>query len=233
MRVTMKTLALATSIAVVPTAAGAQAIIAGTVKDTSGAVLPGVTVEAASPALIEKVRTATTDSTGQYRIVDLRPGAYTVIFSLQGFSALRREGIELTGTFTATVNVELTVGTRGRDGRRHRRKPDRRCPERAAADDAERRGRQGHSDGSQLQRVRGSRAWRRHQHQRRGDRTGRHHVPDSRRSQRRGPPAGGWTERGESARRQSTADLSGGRRQRSGGQSSRPPAAWASRRPRA
>ncbi len=88
----------------------AQASITGVVKDTSGAVLPGVTVEASSPVLIERVRSAITDGTGQYRIVDLRPGTYTVIFTLTGFSTSRREGIELTGSFTATVNGEMRVG---------------------------------------------------------------------------------------------------------------------------
>jgi hypothetical protein len=88
----------------------AQASIAGAVKDTSGAVLPGVTVEAASPALIEKVRSVVTDGTGQYRIENLRPGVYTVTFGLAGFNTVRREGIELTGTFTASVNAELRVG---------------------------------------------------------------------------------------------------------------------------
>src|SRR5437879_3157128 len=85
--------------------------IAGVVKDTSGAVLPGVTVEAASPALIEKVRTVVTDGEGQYKIVDLRPGAYVVSFSLTGFNTVRREGIELTAGFTATVNSEMRVGS--------------------------------------------------------------------------------------------------------------------------
>ena len=88
----------------------AQASIAGVVRDTSGAVLPGVTVEAASPALIEKVRSVVTDGTGQYQIVDLRPGTYTVTFTLPGFSTVKREGIELTGSFTATVNADLRVG---------------------------------------------------------------------------------------------------------------------------
>jgi len=94
----------------VPSAVYAQASIAGVVRDTSGAVLPGVTVEAASPALIEKVRSVVTDGTGQYRIVDLRPGTYTVTFTLPGFTTVRREGIELTGSFTATVNADLKVG---------------------------------------------------------------------------------------------------------------------------
>jgi hypothetical protein len=94
-----------------PTFAYAQASIAGVVRDTSGAVLPGVTVEAASPALIEKVRSVTTDGNGQYRIIDLRPGTYAVSFTLPGFSTVQRSGIELTGTFTATVNAELRVGS--------------------------------------------------------------------------------------------------------------------------
>src|SRR6266404_777816 len=85
-------------------------IIAGLVKDTSGAVMPGVTVEAASPALIEKVRTAVTDGSGQYKIVDLVPGTYTVTFTLAGFNTAKREGIALSAGFTASVDGELRVG---------------------------------------------------------------------------------------------------------------------------
>ena len=85
--------------------------IAGVVKDGTGAVLPGVTVEAASPVLIEKIRTAVTDSQGQYKIVELRPGAYTVMFKLPGFGTVKREGLELTTGFTATANAELAVGS--------------------------------------------------------------------------------------------------------------------------
>jgi hypothetical protein len=85
--------------------------IAGEVKDATGAVLPGVTVEAASPALIEKVRSAVTDAQGRYQIVELRPGTYTVTFSLPGFSNVKREGIELSAGFTANVNAELRVGS--------------------------------------------------------------------------------------------------------------------------
>ena len=84
--------------------------IAGVVKDTTGAVMPGVTVEASSPALIERVRTVTTDSQGQYKILDLRPGTYEVTFTLPGFSTIKREGIELPATFVATVNADLRVG---------------------------------------------------------------------------------------------------------------------------
>ena len=93
-----------------PVAAAAQGSIAGSVKDTSGAVLPGVTVEASSAALIEKTRSAVTDSSGQYRIVDLPPGTYDVVFSLGGFKTIRREGIVLQGSFTAQVNGDLQVG---------------------------------------------------------------------------------------------------------------------------
>src|SRR6187200_2499827 len=96
--------------ALVPALAHAQASITGVVRDTSGAVLPGVTVEAASPALIEKVRTVVTDGAGSFRIIQLRPGTYTVTFSLTGFSTVRREGIELAGDFVANVNAEMRVG---------------------------------------------------------------------------------------------------------------------------
>src|SRR5689334_2820867 len=88
----------------------AQATITGTAKDASGAVLPGVTVEASSPALIEKVRSAVTDGTGQYRIENLRPGTYEVTFSLTGFSTFKREGVELSGVFTAVINADMKVG---------------------------------------------------------------------------------------------------------------------------
>jgi hypothetical protein len=96
----------------VPSTAAAQATasIAGVVTDASGAVLPGVTVEAASPALIEKVRTVVTDGSGQYRLEQLRGGVYTVSFSLAGFNTVKREGIELSGSFAATVNAEMRVG---------------------------------------------------------------------------------------------------------------------------
>ena len=96
-----------------PALAWAQAAagtIAGVVRDTSGAVMPGVTVEAASPALIEKVRSAVTDDKGQYKIVELSPGTYTVTFTLTGFSTFKRDGVELTTGFTATVNGDMKVG---------------------------------------------------------------------------------------------------------------------------
>src|SRR5215204_7482351 len=97
-------------VAAVPRVAAAQATLAGEVKDPSGAVLPGVTVEAASPALLEKVRSVVTDGTGQYRIDALPPGTYSVTFTLPGFSAVKRVGVELQGSFSAQVNAQLAVG---------------------------------------------------------------------------------------------------------------------------
>src|SRR5438093_4497546 len=88
-----------------------ETAIAGTVKDSSGAVLPGVTVEVSSPALIEKARSTITDRNGQYKIIDLAPGLYTVTFTLTDFNAYKREGIELTYGFTAPVNAEMRVGS--------------------------------------------------------------------------------------------------------------------------
>ena len=97
------------TLALLPATAGAQAI-GGTVSDTTGGVLPGVTVEARSPALIEQVRTAVTDGNGQYQIVALEAGTYSVTFALPGFSTLVREGVELESGFTANIDVELAVG---------------------------------------------------------------------------------------------------------------------------
>jgi hypothetical protein len=98
------------AVLLLPATVFAQASLTGTVRDGSGGVLPGVTVEAASPALIEKVRSAVTDGTGQYRIVDLRPGTYSLTFTLPGFSTVKRDGIELTGSQTLTIPIELRVG---------------------------------------------------------------------------------------------------------------------------
>jgi hypothetical protein len=92
-------------------AAQSAGAIAGTVRDSTEGVLPGVTVEASSPALIEKVRIVVTDERGQYRIVDLRPGVYAVTFALPGFTTVKREGIELQAGFTAPVNAELAPST--------------------------------------------------------------------------------------------------------------------------
>ena len=93
-----------------PTDARAQSVIAGLVKDTQGGVLPGVTVEVASDALIEGTKSTTTDGAGQYRIIDLRPGVYTVTFSLVGFKTVRRDKFELQSEFTATINADLQIG---------------------------------------------------------------------------------------------------------------------------
>src|SRR4051812_33562933 len=97
-------------IILVPTSAFAQASLTGVVRDSSGGVIPGVTVEAASPVLIEKVRTSVTDSDGLYRIVDLRPGTYSLTFSLPGFTTFQREGIELSGSITLTIPAVMRVG---------------------------------------------------------------------------------------------------------------------------
>jgi Carboxypeptidase regulatory-like domain len=107
----MKTLVLLIAIWTVglPAAAFAQGAIAGLVTDPSGAPMPGVTVEASSPALIEKTRTAVTDGAGRYRIGDLRPRIYQVRFAHQGWSPYQQEGVELTGSFTATVDAQLSL----------------------------------------------------------------------------------------------------------------------------
>ena len=91
--------------------ARAQSTFTGTVKDASGAVLPGVTVEVQSPVLIEKVRSVATDENGSYRVTDLRPGLYTITFTLTGFATVKRDQIELPSDFSMTINSELKVGT--------------------------------------------------------------------------------------------------------------------------
>ena len=93
-----------------PAMASAQSTIAGLVTDATGGVLPGVTVEAASPALIERVRSVATDAEGRYSIIDIRPGTYTVTFTLTGFSSVRREGIEVESNVNVPINAELRVG---------------------------------------------------------------------------------------------------------------------------
>jgi hypothetical protein len=110
MRGTKALLGAAALVLALPLAAFAQATISGIVRDTSGGVLPGVTAEASSPVLIEKVRTAVTDSTGRYTIPDLRPGTYRVTFTLPGFRTVVREGVELSGTAVFDVNADLGVG---------------------------------------------------------------------------------------------------------------------------
>jgi hypothetical protein len=94
----------------VPVLASAQSTISGLVRDSSGGVLPGVSVEASSDVLIERTRSVVTDEQGRYSIVDLRPGTYKVVFTLQGFSKLQRDGIELPANFNASVSVEMSVG---------------------------------------------------------------------------------------------------------------------------
>ena len=104
-------LAIAVSLPVAAHAQGTSAAtIAGVVTDASGAVLPGVTVEASIPVLIEKVRSAVSDERGEYRIVELVPGTYTVTFTLTGFATFRREELQLPPNFNATVNAQLRIG---------------------------------------------------------------------------------------------------------------------------
>src|SRR5919198_3535434 len=111
MRTFPRLIVAAICLALWPAAASAQtSSIAGEVKDASGAVLPGVTVDVSSPALIEKTRSAVTDGAGQYKITALRPGTYSVTFTLPGFSVVKRENVELTSDFTATINAEMKIG---------------------------------------------------------------------------------------------------------------------------
>jgi hypothetical protein len=112
MRVATRVLFLGSLLVILPAATLAQtgAALTGIVSDSSGAVLPGVTVEAKSPVLIEQTRSAVSDETGRYRIVDLRPGTYSVTFTLPGFAPVIRQGIELSGTFVANVDAQLRVG---------------------------------------------------------------------------------------------------------------------------
>lgn len=112
--------------ALVPSFVHAQATLAGVVRDTSGAVLPGVTVEASSSALIEKSRTATSDGSGQYRITDLPPGTYNMTFSLTGFNTVQRQAVQVTGSGVIPINAELRIGALQETVHGHRRDTHRR-----------------------------------------------------------------------------------------------------------
>src|SRR5688572_14485639 len=111
MRGAVKCVVLVAALVMLPSLVFAQATLTGTVRDATGAVMPGVTVEASSDALTEKTRTVVTDGSGQYRIIDLRPGIYTVTFTLTGFTTVRREGIELIGSATLAIPAEMRVGS--------------------------------------------------------------------------------------------------------------------------
>ena len=111
MIIRVRILAFTAALFLLPSLAHAQSTFTGSVKDVSGAVLPGVTVEVQSPVLIEKVRTVITDENGAYRVTDLRPGLYTVTFTLTGFATIKRDQLQLPSDFTMTVNAELKIGT--------------------------------------------------------------------------------------------------------------------------
>ena len=102
--------AVAAWVTLLPSALYAQVTLAGAVKDSSGAVLPGVNVEASSPVLIEKARTATTDAAGQYRIESLQPGTYAVTFTLPGFATVRRDDVIMSGTGVVKIDADMKVG---------------------------------------------------------------------------------------------------------------------------
>ncbi len=108
--VVVKVVATVAGILLLPSFVFAQATIAGVIRDASAAVLPGVSVEAASPVLIEKARTVVSDGTGQYRITDLPPGSYVLTFTLTGFTTVRREGLVVSGSGVVTANADLRVG---------------------------------------------------------------------------------------------------------------------------
>ena len=107
----VRTLAAFAGALLLSSAAYAQSAITGVVKDTTGAAMPGVTVEASSDVLIERVKSAVSDDSGNYRIADLRPGVYSVAFTLPGFKTYKRDGLQLQAEFTATVNAELALGS--------------------------------------------------------------------------------------------------------------------------
>lgn len=111
MKIRVRILAFVAGLFLLPSLAHAQSTFTGSVKDVSGAVLPGVTVEVQSPVLIEKVRTVVTDENGAYRVTDLRPGLYTITFTLTGFAPIKRDQLQLPSDFTMTVNAELKIGT--------------------------------------------------------------------------------------------------------------------------
>src|SRR5262245_5526042 len=111
MRFVMRALVTVSGLMTFPAVAFAQATLAGTVRDPSAAVLPGVTIEASSPVLIEKSRTALTDAAGQYRIESLQPGTYTVTFTLAGFSTLKRDEVIVSGTGVVKIDADMQVGT--------------------------------------------------------------------------------------------------------------------------
>ena len=164
MRVIKRVVVAFASFVILPATVFAQASLSGFIKDTSGGVLPGVTVEASSPVLIEKVRSGISDSTGQYRIPDLPPGIYTVTFTLPGFATVSREGVEVAGGGVTTINADMRVGAAHRNHHRHRRITGRgHADQHATTDGAVERGDPGDSRITRLRQParHGARAFRR------------------------------------------------------------------------
>src|SRR3970040_1395882 len=106
----VQVLAIVGCVAALASLAPSQSSTTGTLRDASGGVLPGVTVEAASPVLIEKVRTTVSDGTGQYRLTELAPGTYSLTFTLPGFNTVKRDGVNVTGAGVITLNTDMRVG---------------------------------------------------------------------------------------------------------------------------
>ena len=173
-----------------PVSASAQSTIAGLVTDTTGSILPGVTVEAASPALIEKVRTAVTDGQGRYSIVDLRPGIYTVTFTLTGFSTVMRDGVEVASNTNVPINAELRRRFAGGDHHGLRPVAGRRRADHGAAASADARRTRRDSDVAELSADRVAHAGRQDERARRRQREldEHDHAVRPRRAWRRRPP---------------------------------------------
>ena len=216
MRVCVRTFLVLACLLAVQSTAWAQATIAGLVKDASGAVLPGVTVEAASPALIEKVRTTVTDGTGRYRIENLQPGTYAVTFTLPGFVNLRRDGVLVGGTGVIAIDGELRVGGVQETVTVTGETPVVDIHEHEARDHARQRNDARAAERPQLQLPADHGARAADERQQRQQRPGVRDLPDPRRPRRRVAPHRRGDEHQQPAWRQPAAELRRRHRQRPG-----------------